>query len=69
VSDLVWPVILRLPVEPHTIDLIRSLMDLERAAERLALGTDSRFLEDVVRADWVAPLSAACVGLFARLGA
>jgi hypothetical protein len=37
VSDLVWPVILRLPVAPHTTDLITRLLDLELMAERLAL--------------------------------
>jgi hypothetical protein len=36
VSELVWPVILGLPVAPHTIDLINGLLDLELAAERLA---------------------------------
>ena len=42
VSNLVWPVILRLPAEPRTIDLINRLIDLELAAEELV--SEGRFL-------------------------
>ena len=41
VSGLVWPLILRLPVDPHTTDLITRLLDLEFAAEELA--SEGRF--------------------------
>jgi hypothetical protein len=42
VSELVWPVILALPVGPSTIELITCLIDLWLAAERLA--SEGRFL-------------------------
>jgi hypothetical protein len=42
VRELVWPVILRLPVEPRTIGLITSPIDLELMAEELA--SEGRFL-------------------------
>jgi hypothetical protein len=45
VSELVWPVLLRLPVESRTIDLITGLLDLELAAERLASEHGFMFLE------------------------